>query len=408
MIILLCGGGIGFPNGTAPTARVTAYARGLVAAGSEVMVLCVGTSEYPALSVLNTRSRGSAEGIWFEYTCGTTLRGETFLKRRWLAIKGPLVAGKRVLSARRRGSVEALLLYPETPLSALWFWLIARLTGAVYLLEKSELPFHWVTKPTVAQRIYIWLYTHSVFKLFDGTIVISRYLEHYMAAHMRQGTPLLRIPILVDTDVFGPQENEVLPDPPTIGYCGTLNEAKDGVLTLMRAFAAISGEFPDATLLLIGDSYKNSQIPTFRAHAEKLGIADRVIFTGVVGRDVLPAHLRRASVLALARPSSGQAEAGFPTKLGEYLATGRPVLVTRTGEITNYLTDGISAYLSAPDDVSAFADRLRYVLTAKDEAACVGQEGSRVCIRWFDYRRNAACIRDFITELHARRRLIAQ
>ena len=60
----------------------------------------------------------------------------------------------------------------------------------------------------------------------------------------------------------------------------------------------------------------------------------------------MPKYLCNAKLLALARPDSIQAQGGFPTKLGEYLATGRPVVVTKVGEIPDYLEDGVNAFLS--------------------------------------------------------------
>ncbi len=402
MIIFLCGASIGFPNGMAPIARVTAYTQGLIQAGSRVWVLCLGTSERPEIGVQNTEIRGTAAGVDFEYTCGTTIRGETFFKRRWLAFKGPWVAAWRVLSRSREEKIEALFLYPDTLLTAILFWLVARLCRAVYLLDKSERPFLRAER-SLAWKFYGFFYTRTVFKLFDGVIVISEYLERYMHRCMRSGAKTLRIPILVDAAKFVGINEKPLPPARYITYCGTLNEAKDGVLTLMRAFALIKDEFEDVSLCLVGDSYRKSQAPVFRQHAEGLGIAQRVVFTGNVSRDRFPPYLCQASVLALARPSSLQAAAGFPTKLGEYLATGKPVVVTRTGEIENHLKDGESAYLVPPDDVQAFAQRLHDVLSHPDQARAVGQNGRLVATSKFDFRINALRLQEFIHSLRRRK-----
>ena len=78
---------------------------------------------------------------------------------------------------------------------------------------------------------------------------------------------------MAEYDASLPTDNT---EPGYIAYCGTLNESKDGVLTLMRAFSCISQDFPDVNLVLIGDSIKVSQIPVFRERARMLGIADRV------------------------------------------------------------------------------------------------------------------------------------
>ena len=50
-------------------------------------------------------------------------------------------------------------------------------------------------------------------------------------------------------------------------------------------------------------------------------------FTGRTSPEVMPQILTDASILALARPNNVQSQNGFPTKLGEYLATGNPVAI---------------------------------------------------------------------------------
>ncbi len=57
-------------------------------------------------------------------------------------------------------------------------------------------------------------------------------------------------------------------------------------------------------------------------------------------------------------PDSKQAQGGFPTKLGEYLATGNPVCATTVGEIPDYLVDGESVYFAVPGSVDSFADAM--------------------------------------------------
>lgn len=398
MIVILFGPGGPFPNGTAPTARVLSYARGLVAQNCRVVVLCLGPSEYQAIGVFNHDIRGVIDGIEFEYTCGTTIRGQNRFQQGWLVIKGLAVGARRILQLLRQGPVDALVLYPDRLVTSLWFWLIARLSRASFLLEKSEMPFLQAEESRF-WRLYRHVYTHTVYKLFDGFIVISDYLFDYITPRLKRDAAVLKVPILVDVDEFSPAPQTDIKGGSMIVYCGTLNEAKDGVLTLMRAFALIHGDFPDLQLVLIGDALKISQIPAYLGHAKALGIIDQVVFTGVLKRSALPDRLAKATVLALARPSSKQAEAGFPTKLGEYLATGNPVVVTATGEIAAYLADGVSAYLVPPDSAEAFAERLRFVLTHPEAARSVGRAGREVAVRSFDNRTNGGRIIEFVHQL---------
>ena len=89
--------------------------------------------------------------------------------------------------------------------------------------------------------------------------------------------------------------------------------------------------------------------------------------------------------MVLARPNNSQAKAGFPTKLGEYLASSKPVVITKTGEIPKYLVDKQSAYLAEPDDVGDFAARVIFALEDVN-AEKIGATGYEVANRNFNYK----------------------
>ena len=394
MIVFLCPY-LGFPNGTAATGRLTGYTKGLNELGKAVFVLLPETSEN-ADTVLNYQVKGNIDGVNFEYTCGTTVRPKSFLKRRWLAVKGITLASVRLLELMLHNKIEALIIYPDYFVPTLWFWLVSRLKRIPFLLEKSEHPF-FAAGERPKGRMYQFLYTRLVLWRFEGVMVISNYLHSYLRGILRPDTRYIKIPIFVDFDSFDQCDGAIPSMNRHITYCGILNEAKDGVVTLMKAFEGIHKDYPDVTLRLVGDSYKGTKIPEFRGYAEELGIIDHVEFVGMVTRDKIPSYLKQSTILALARPSSLQAQAGFPSKVGEYLASGVPAVITRTGELSDYLEDGINVFFSEPDNYLEFSERLRYVLDHPDEARLVGLEGKAVARENFDYSVNMRRFSDFIS-----------
>lgn len=386
----------GFPYGTAATGRLTGYAKGLTELGKEVYILLPETSEN-ADTVLNYQDKGNIDSISFEYTCGTPIRPKSFFKRRFLTIKGMTLATVRILQWTSQKKIEALIIYPDLFLSTIWLWLISRLSKTPFLLEKSEHPFFAAGYPPKG-RVYQYLYTRLVLRRFDGVMVISNYLHNYLKGILRPETKFIKIPIFVDFELFDKTDDTISSINRYITYCGILNEAKDGVLTLMKAYKEIYHDFPDVILRLVGDSYKGTKIPEFRGYAEELGIADRVEFVGTVSRNKIPHYLKQSTILALARPSSLQAQAGFPSKVGEYLASGIPAVITRTGELSEYLQDGVSVFFSEPDNYLEFSNKLRYALIHQDEARLVGLEGKAVARENFDYRVNMQNFYNFIKE----------
>ena len=85
-----------------------------------------------------------------------------------------------------------------------------------------------------------------------------------------------------------------------------------------------------------------------------------------------------AKILVLPRPDSLQAQHGFPTKLGEYLATGNPTLVTSVGEIPDYLTDNLDCYIAAPGNVESLKNKLLEIIEDYPKAKKVGLRGRKI------------------------------
>lgn len=398
MIVIVVKPYVGFPNGTAATSRVASYARGLAEAGEDVHAILLGPSELDEAHALNTHTSGEDRSVPFEYTSVSTVKSPSFLVRRWRVIASLLRARRRIRELHASGGVDAVLLYSSQMSTAAFFHRVCRSIGAVYALDLAEVPLYWLP-PGPDRDAKQDRFARRFIGRFDVVVAITSYLESFARRFLAPGAETVRIPIMVDADEF------LAPTPPASGprlvvYVGMLNERKDGVASLLTAFSRIAADFPDVDLRLVGDSddARVSNVPEFRQLAASLGVADRVQFTGQVSRTDVPGHLRDASVLVLARPSSQQAEAGFPTKLGEYLASGRPTVVTRTSDISAYLTDGESAYLVPPDDVAALAEALRRVLADPDAAAAVGAAGRRVAVECFDYRQAGRRLADVIRQ----------
>ncbi len=122
-----------------------------------------------------------------------------------------------------------------------------------------------------------------------------------------------------------------------------------GVDRSLRALAALPAALRDDTRLVVVGRGKPAP---YRRLAQRLGIADRVRFTG--GRDDVPELLRAADLLL--HPAR-QENTG--SVLLEALAAGLPVLVTGNCGYAHHVRDaGAGAVLDPPFDQGAFNDAL--------------------------------------------------
>lgn len=218
--------------------------------------------------------------------------------------------------------------------------------------------------------------------LCDGIFVISHALKEFYES---KGVDPLKIEVInmtVDSTRFNGVEREKSVDP-YIAYCGNASNSKDGVDDLIKSFAIVSKLFPQLLLYIIGNPPNNQS--DNKLLAEQLGVVDKIKFTGLVPAEKMPQLLKNATMLALARPNSLQNKYGFPTKLGEYLLTGNPVIVTRVGDIPHFLEDGVSALMSNCRDTEDFANKMIWVMNNYDEALEIGRCGKKVAEFHFNY-----------------------
>jgi glycosyltransferase involved in cell wall biosynthesis len=374
-----------FPIGMASTNRILALARGLVEAGARVKVICFRTVELPGTEIRNAHAIGSLNGVDYEYGTGTTIRGATFLLRRWLVFRSFVRTIGILIEEKRKGCGVVLLQYLNEPKFQFLFFLVTRILGVIYARDQVEYPFVYHTR-SKAGGVYANTVARLGFKYYDGIFAITRALEEYVRTRKRKRSALIRVPMTVETGRFTGDVPAFLNPPEYVAYCGYIHGDKDGIPILIRAFGKLAGDYPGLLLYIIGDGVGPEDFEILYAVARESGVFDRVVFTGRVARDEMPKYLCNARVLALARPTGLQAEGGFPSKLGEYLATARPVVVTSVGEIPEYIQDGETAFLAPPDSVDAFAERLRFVLDQRAMADTVARRGRAFAIATFDYR----------------------
>ncbi len=157
---------------------------------------------------------------------------------------------------------------------------------------------------------------------------------------------------------------------PVVGTVARLDEPKKGLAVLLHSLARLAGEAsaPPWQLLLVGDGPAREELRDLAAH---LGLSGRVVFAGL-HRDV-------ASVLPLMDlfvcPSLYE---GFGIAVVEAMASGRPVVASATGGITEIVVPGETGLLVPPGDAAALAGAIRHLLSHPDQAHAMGARGRQL------------------------------
>ncbi|WP_052425206.1 glycosyltransferase family 4 protein [Streptomyces fulvoviolaceus] len=182
----------------------------------------------------------------------------------------------------------------------------------------------------------------------------------------------VRITPGVDTDRFTPGE-PASRRPRTVVYVGRMDRSSawKGVDVLVRAFAQLVREVPDARLRLVGDG---DALPDLRALAAELGVAERLETPGGLSGEALTDAVRTAAVLAL--PSRTEAES-FGMALVEAMACATPVVGSDVGGIPHVVDDGETGLLVPPGDPDALAAACAKLLSDGGLADRMGAAGRR-------------------------------
>jgi glycosyltransferase involved in cell wall biosynthesis len=173
---------------------------------------------------------------------------------------------------------------------------------------------------------------------------------------------LLWMPNPVDTDEFAPCAPErrrelrarfgIEPPAPAIIFVGRLAPEKE-LPSLIRAFAAVRRDVPNATLVLVGDGPMRSQ---WEMLAAGLSLAGAVRFTGRQTGAEVREWLQASDVFALVSSNEG-----LPCSLLEAMSAGLPSVVSdipASVQLVEEEVHGLHAASGSPDLIAGALTRL--------------------------------------------------
>jgi glycosyltransferase involved in cell wall biosynthesis len=144
-------------------------------------------------------------------------------------------------------------------------------------------------------------------------------------------------------------------------------DAEKGHKYLFQAIPLIAGDIPELKLLVLGEGYANAEL---KASAQAMGIADRVVFTGL--RDDVPAIVSWMDVVVI--PSLIE---GFGLAAIEAMALAKPVIASRVGGIPEIVVDDETGMLVPPKEPVALARAIGKILQNRKLAEQMGQKGKQ-------------------------------
>ena len=384
-------GSFEYPQGMAGTKRIQHAIDGLRrCSDASIRVIILRQSS------ANNPPRGVHRNITYETVMPDLMRVK-------LALLAPLFFAKAMSAIRRAFDPESkniLLIYGPPTLDNVPVVRYARKRGykvAFDFVEDDETAIE--SSSDFYRRItnyYTRRITKQITSLADGLVVISSHLERKFARLTNGSIPVHLRPISVDFSRF---EDPVCLSSKGLSlfYSGSFG-VKDGVNILLDAFETLAPRYPSLRLILTGKGSEQAMQPILSSIAHS-SFSDRVDYKGFLDDDAYFDTLRKVAVPCMTRIDLASAHAGFPFKLGEFLATGKPVIASRVSDVEHFLKDKHDALLVEPGSVEDVVKAFEFIQHNSDTAREIGKNGRLRARESFDLASQSESLYSFICNL---------
>lgn len=389
MSFVIFGDSFTFPDGFASTNRVYGYAKGLRDNGVNVHIICFRNDYKEVFD-------STVEAIPYYHPFGQRIRSKSFIIRRVIKVQKYFRAIALLKKIDREDKISETLVYTMLFSTHFFAWCLSRIYKFKILKESSEHPLGQYQK-NIFKKTEGWLKMKTEIQLSDAIFCISRYLIEF---YMKQGFPerkLFLIPSTVDPSRFSVSDNPPY-DFPYIGYFGGLTFNRDNIDALIRAFAIINENYLNLKLVF-GGFYTINEKHQIDQLVSDLKLSSRVIVLNSLKRDEIIRFIVHSYILVMVRSKDLESKASFPSKLTEYMATGKPVITVDVGEISDYLIDGVNSFIVEAGNYAELANKIDYVMSNYDFALRVAEKGKELIYNTFDYSFQAKRVIEYVQTL---------
>lgn len=342
-----------FPIGMAATNRIISYAKEL----AKVRNVKLCTYNKPKE---DTQLFGEFEGIEYYYTgkekkdsANKFVRGYRLYKRKFLVLN-------EILKNRPK-----VIIYMGFDLQ---LCLLIKIICLMFHMNLyNEINEAWPLCISNKMKRYFITRLHS---LFDGMIVMTKNIREYFS--FMPDDKFFLLPMSVDISRF---QNIERIDKHYFFYAGA-NLERDGVLDILNGFIEFSKINFKYELWLAFPSQDNSYYRRVVDLINSCECNDRIKLLGQVSSDKIP-YLMRSATALLTTPHKDYKTGGFPTKLGEYLVSEVPTIVSSIPSLLEYL-DETDTFWVKPNSPKEITEAMRVVVFDKEKVDKIVSSGLQV------------------------------
>ncbi|NDP27998.1 MAG: glycosyltransferase [Flavobacterium sp.] len=356
-----------FPIGNVSTNRFTTYCKSIAEKGLFVKIFILHPSKSeeakcnaPSGSYKNILYQNMANYTYWSYKTNILKKTITLIKGLFHSIK-----------VLRNDQIDTIIIVQDNFIIYIFYWLFSIIYSGKLIIEKNEYPFGYLNYSKIKKY-----FQNIKYSFFDGFIIMTEELVDYYSKVKASDAKIFLLPMSVDSDRFENIRKNLL----TENYIGCTfgYHNRDGLKDTLKAYKLYKHIIGDTSykLWMVGDFKNLLNRIEIQEYIAANDLKDDAIIKGSYRSDRVPQILKDAKCL-ITTPQK-YTSGGFPTKLGEYLATGNPVISTNCGEIGNFLINRKNCFLSEPSNINSIADDLVFIHNNQIDAEIIGLEGLKL------------------------------
>ena len=158
---------------------------------------------------------------------------------------------------------------------------------------------------------------------------------------------------------------------PTVLYLGQLHGAQYAEL-FIKAVEILTEKEIEADYMIVGGGARCSEL---RDVVDNLGLNRDIVFTGAVKHEEVPEYIAASDIAVACFEDNDITRCKSPLKIAEYLASGKPIVASKVGEVTD-MVDGCGI-LTEPGDPISLAEGIFLLLKDKELRVQMGHRARK-------------------------------
>ncbi len=238
-----------------------------------------------------------------------------------------------------------------------------------------------------------------IYRRADRIVTVTRGFKEKLSGRGFDKSKIRIVTNGFDEEIFTPREKENmvrekynLIDKFVVMYAGNMGTAQG--LDFVIDAAEMTRDIKDIFYVLIGSGVRKKFL---KKKAEKKKLSN-ILFLGLQPKEKIAEFLSAADVLLISLKNLSIFNVTVPSKVFDYLAMNRPILVGVNGEAGDIIKKAGAGLYFKPGDALDFKEKLMQLYTNRELCLQMGQSGREYALNNFSRNKLAAKLNDILQE----------